>query len=100
MAILQALLYLLVGAAGTAVVLTRRPRNQILVLCFYGLLLTLLFAVLQAPDVALSQIAVGAAAIPLMLIVTLAEIRRHRPPEKKQADENPGAEPGVTHEES
>lgn len=70
----QAVAFLLVAAGGTVVVLTREPRNQMLVLSVYGMLLTILFMALQAPDVALSELAVGAAALPLMLLVTLAII--------------------------
>ena len=72
---LELLCYLLVAAGGTAVVLTRDPKRQALVQSLYGMILTLLFMVLQAPDVALSEVAVGAAALPLMILVTLANIR-------------------------
>jgi uncharacterized MnhB-related membrane protein len=40
----------------------------------YGLVLTLLFAVLQAPDVALSELAVGSVAIPFAILATLVRI--------------------------
>ena len=70
---LAAVSLLLVAAGGTAVVLTRDPVRQAIVLSFYGLLLTLLFLVLQAPDVALSELAVGAAALPLILVASLLE---------------------------
>lgn len=73
---LQFLTYLLVAAGAAAVVFTREPRRQALVLSLYGLLLAFLFLVLQAPDVALSQITVGVVAVPLMLIVTLRRLRR------------------------
>jgi uncharacterized MnhB-related membrane protein len=73
---LQLASYLLVAAGATAVVLTRQPVYQSLVLALYGLLLTLLFVVLQAPDVALSQLTVGVVAVPLMLLVTLRRLRR------------------------
>lgn len=73
MSALQLLLFVLVGLGGTAVVLTRNPVNQAIILSFYGILLALLFLALQAPDVALSQITVGAAALPLILLVTAAK---------------------------
>lgn len=78
MSTLQFLAYLLVAAGATAVVLTREPRRQALVLSLYGLLLALLFFLLQAPDVALSQITVGVVAVPLMLTVTLRRLRGRR----------------------
>lgn len=73
---LLAVAFILVAAGATAVVLTREPRRQALVLSLYGLLLAFLFLLLQAPDVALSQLAVGVVAVPLMLLVTLRRLRR------------------------
>ena len=69
---------LLVAVAGTAVVLARDPRRQVLVNGVLGLALTLLFVVFQAPDVALSMLVVGAVAYPLVLLVALAVIGRER----------------------
>lgn len=77
MTALQAAILALVAVAGAAVVLTREPRRQAVVMSLNGLVLTLLFAVLQAPDVALSQLVVGTAALPLMLLVALASMRVH-----------------------
>ena len=75
MIILQAVVLLLVAAAGTGVVLTRDPLNQAVGVSFFGLLLAILFLVFQAPDVSLSAIVVGALALPLMLLLALAKIR-------------------------
>jgi energy-converting hydrogenase B subunit D len=72
---LQATILLLVGAGGTAVVATRDPLRQAMVASFFGILLAILFFVLQAPDVALSEIVVGAVALPLMILLSLAKIR-------------------------
>jgi energy-converting hydrogenase B subunit D len=73
--VLEACVFLLVAAAGTAVVLTRDPLNQAIVASFYGLILGIMFFVYQAPDVALSQIVVGAVALPLMILLALAKVR-------------------------
>jgi uncharacterized MnhB-related membrane protein len=70
-----------VGAAG--VVRTREPLSQALALGFYGLLLTVMFFSFQAPDVALSQLVVGAVVSPLMILLTLSRIRRAAPPSKR-----------------
>ncbi len=78
--VFQAVALVLVAAGGTVVVLTREPRKQTLVLGVYGMLLTILFMALQAPDVALSELAVGTAALPLMLLVTLAILAKPRQP--------------------
>jgi uncharacterized MnhB-related membrane protein len=72
--VLEVAVFLLVAAAGTAVVLTRDPLNQAIVASFYGLILGIMFLVFQAPDVALSQITVGAVALPLMIVLALAKV--------------------------
>ena len=68
----------LVAVGGTLVVRTQDPAAQAVTLGGYGLLLTLLFVLLQAPDVALSQVAVGPAVVPLMVLLTIRAIARHR----------------------
>jgi len=73
---LQTITLIFVAVAGTAVVLVRRPVDQAIGLSFYGLILALMFFVFQAPDVAMSQIAIGAVALPLMILLALAKIRR------------------------
>ena len=75
---IQAVVLAMIAAGGLAVVLTRDPVHQAIVVSFYGILLALLFFVYQAPDVALSQIAVGTVALPLMIVLTLAKMRRRR----------------------
>ncbi|MFL6053468.1 MAG: hydrogenase subunit MbhD domain-containing protein [Actinoallomurus sp.] len=62
----------------TAVVLTRDPARQAIVLSAYGVTLGILFLVLQAPDVALSQIAVGTVVVPLVVILAIHAIRRQQ----------------------
>jgi uncharacterized MnhB-related membrane protein len=60
------------------VVLTHDPIRQAVTLSVFGVLLAVLFLVLQAPDVALSQVAVGAAVVPLMVLLAVRTIRRDR----------------------
>ena len=72
---LQIGLFLLTGLAGAAVVLTREPRRQAVAIGFNGLVLALMFMVLQAPDVAYSEIAVNTVVVPLLFLVTLAAAR-------------------------
>jgi energy-converting hydrogenase B subunit D len=71
-----ALLLVAVSAAG--VVATRDPLRQAVAISFYGLQLALLFFLHQAPDVALSQIVVGAVALPLMILLALAKIHKEQ----------------------
>lgn len=67
---------LLVALGGTAVVLSRNPVHQLFGIVFYGILLAVMFFVWQAPDVALSQVAVGTLALPVMLLFALSRMRR------------------------
>jgi energy-converting hydrogenase B subunit D len=69
---------LLTGFVATAVVLTRDPTRQAIVLSAYGIVLGLLCVVLQAPDVALSQFAVGTVIVPLIVILAIRAIERGR----------------------
>ncbi len=73
---LQVTLLILVAAGATAVVLTRRHVHQVLVLSVYGVLLAVLFLAFQAPDVTLSELTVGAVALPIILLLALAKIRK------------------------
>jgi energy-converting hydrogenase B subunit D len=66
----------LVAVAGTATALTRDPRRQAVVSGLFGLALAILFFAFAAPDVALSQLAVGALALPAMVLLALAKIER------------------------
>ncbi|MFI6847751.1 DUF4040 domain-containing protein [Kitasatospora sp. NBC_00085] len=62
--------------AATVAVLTRDPARQAVVLSALGLGLAVLFAVLQAPDVALSQLAVGTALTPLLILLSVRKVTR------------------------
>jgi uncharacterized MnhB-related membrane protein len=65
----------LVAVVAPAVALTRDPLRQAMVVSLYGLVLGVLFFVFQSPDVALSQTAVGAVALPLMVLLALAKVK-------------------------
>lgn len=75
MIVMQVAILVFVAVAGTAVVLTRNPLNQVVGLGFYGLVMALMFFIFQAPDVAFSQIVIGAVVIPLMVLLTLAKLK-------------------------
>ena len=75
MDVLQVILLVLVAALATAVVLTRAPARQVIVLSGYGLMLALLFLAFQAPDVTLSELTVGAVALPIIILLALAKVR-------------------------
>jgi energy-converting hydrogenase B subunit D len=75
---LQVVSIALVGVGALAVVMTRDPLRQSLVGGLYGLTLAVLFMVLQAPDVALSELVVSSVALPFILLTALAKIRGRR----------------------
>jgi energy-converting hydrogenase B subunit D len=87
--VVQAVAMVLVGGLALATVLTREPLYQAMVYSLFGATLAVLFLVVQAPDVSLSEIVVGAVAWPAMVLFTLAKARdrdsrrgrqRERPP--------------------
>jgi len=69
---LQAALIALVAAGALAVVLTRSAVRLALMSSLYGLVLVVFFLVLQAPDVALSELVVGVVGFPLVILVAAA----------------------------
>ena len=73
------------AVSALGVVRTRDPLAQSVAVSFYGLVLALMFFLHQAPDVALSQIVVGAVALPLMILLALARIRA-QDEEREQED--------------
>jgi uncharacterized MnhB-related membrane protein len=70
-----AAMLLLVAVSGLAVVRTRDVTEQVIALGFYGILMALVFFYFQAPDVALSQITVGAVALPLMVMLAISRMK-------------------------
>ncbi len=70
-----AAMLLLVAISGLAVVRTRDVTEQVIALGFYGILMALVFFYFQAPDVALSQITVGAVALPLMVMLAISRMK-------------------------
>jgi len=77
---------LMVALGGAGVVFSREPLRQAIVAGIFGFALAILFFVFQAPDVALSEIVIGAVALPVMILLTLAKLREHR-------DDQPEIEP-------
>jgi energy-converting hydrogenase B subunit D len=82
MTAVQAVSLVVVALGGTGVALARDPARQALVSSIFGLSLAILFFVFQAPDVALSQIVVGAVALPSMIILALRKVQRREEVER------------------
>ena len=76
MDVLQVTLLVLVAACATAVVLIRARVRQVLMLSIYGVLLAVLFLAFQAPDVTLSELTIGAVLLPIVILLTLAKVRK------------------------
>ena len=77
MTVLQIAALAAVAIGGGAVVFAPDALRQTLVLGVYGLSLTMLFFVFQAPDVALSEIVVSTVGLPMMVLLALRKIREH-----------------------
>jgi energy-converting hydrogenase B subunit D len=73
--LIEIVLLLLAAAGATLVVVTRQPLRQVVMLTGYGLVLSLLFFVLQAPDVSLSELTVGSVILPLVVLLVLSRLR-------------------------
>jgi len=78
---LQITVLVLVAAGATVVVRTRTRVHQVLALSVYGMLLAILFLVFQAPDVTLSELTVGAIALPIILLLAIAKVSK---PDRKR----------------
>jgi energy-converting hydrogenase B subunit D len=93
MTVLLTLALLAVAVAGTVVALTPDPERQAVTLSVFGLLLGTVFVLAAAPDVALSQIAVGTALVPLLVLLTVRTVRRRagraEPSERPQHPDRP-----------
>ena len=90
MSALQAVALLVVVATGTVIVFVGDPLRQALVLSAYGMALTLLFFVFQAPDVALSQLVVGGVGMPVIILAALRKIARQSADAARDGDEEGG----------
>lgn len=69
---------IVLAISGFAVVRTHDVAEQVIALGFYGMVTALMFFFFQAPDVALSQITVGAVALPLMIMLALSRMKFRR----------------------
>ncbi len=79
MPVLQGVALVLVAFAATVVVLAADPKRQIFLYMIYGLIMTIVLVLLQAPDVALSELAVGSVAIPFAVLATLVRMEHGKP---------------------
>ena len=71
-----ALIFIVVAIGGAGVAFTRDPLRQIVVFGAFGTALTVAFFILQAPDVALSELAVGTVLIPAIALIAIVKTTR------------------------
>lgn len=74
MTVAQVLSLLLVAVGGTAVTLTKEPVLQALVSGVYGVTLAVAFLMLGAPGVAMAVVVVVMLAVPVMVLITMANV--------------------------
>ena len=82
MSVLIAGMFTLVAIGAVLVVFTDDPSRQAVTVSAFGLLMAVLFMVVAAPDVALSQIGVGTAIVPLMVLLAIRKTGRGTPPRR------------------
>jgi uncharacterized MnhB-related membrane protein len=87
MTILQIAALAAVAVGGGAVVAAGDPLRQTLVLSIYGMALTMLFFVFQAPDVALSEIVASTVGLPVMILLALRKIRQNERDRQREHDD-------------
>jgi len=75
-----------VAISGGAVVAATDPLRQTLVLGIFGLSLTMLFFVFQAPDVALSEIVVSTVGLPVMILLALRKVRQNEREQEREKE--------------
>ncbi len=88
MTVLQIAALAAVAIAGGAVVAASDPLRQTLVLSVYGMALTMLFFVFQAPDVALSEIVVSTVGLPVMILLALRKVSEHEREREDQEEDS------------
>jgi energy-converting hydrogenase B subunit D len=94
MSVLLVVALTLVGVCGTVVALTGQPVRQAPALALFGVLLAVLFVLLGAPDAALSEIGVGSAVTPLLVLLTVRAVARARD-DRDERGADRGAERGA-----
>lgn len=88
--ILDYLCLFVVLAAAVLVVLLRNLNGSVMALSAMGTVLSLLFVVLAAPDVAQSEVVVGAIALPVLYLIAIGKLRTDVPDQGELGE--PGAE--------
>ena len=74
MKILECILLLLLIAAGISAPLLKRPLIMVIVFSSFGLIMSVLWMLLQSPDLAITEAAVGAGVSSVLFYLTLRKV--------------------------
>lgn len=85
MILFSELIVMLVAVAALCLARTRGTRCQVLALVYFGAVVAVMFFVFHLPDMAFSQIAVGAAALPLMAMLAVTRMNHRSEQERRTA---------------
>lgn len=92
---LDYLLLALILAAAVLVVRMRNLNGAVMALSAAGVMLSVLFVVLGAPDVAHSEVVVGAIALPVLYLVAIGKVRGDVTDRSELDETEPAAEPAA-----
>jgi uncharacterized MnhB-related membrane protein len=92
---LDYLLLALILAAAVLVVRMRNLNGAVMALSAAGVMLSVLFVVLGAPDVAHSEVVVGAIALPVLYLVAIGKVRADVTDRPELDETEPAAEPAA-----
>jgi uncharacterized MnhB-related membrane protein len=73
--VLDYLCVALIVSAGVLVVMLRNVSGAVMALSAMGTVMSVLFVVLSAPDVAHAEVVVGAIALPVLYLIAIGKIR-------------------------
>ena len=86
---------LLVCAVATALV--KKPLRAVIIYMAYSIIMSVIWILLEAPDLALTEAAVGAGITGILFFLTLRRIDRDADVEETQGEEDPHEENEATH---
>ncbi|HEY1685317.1 MAG TPA: DUF4040 domain-containing protein [Tepidisphaeraceae bacterium] len=86
MQVIEIAILIFIALTGTAVVMVRDPAKQVIAISYFGIVLSVMFLIFQAPDVSLSQIVIGTVGLPMMILLCLAKLKRDEQLRQKEAE--------------
>ena len=87
---MQTFTYLLMGflvVCAVSVSFSRNLLNSILIFMSYSLIMCIIWILLQSPDLAITEAAVGAGVTSILFFITLKKIRAIRKEDRDEQDE-------------